>query len=337
MRDLTNNVSQLHNKRIWILAGMAVFLVVSLILGIHLGSTRIPLSSIYQGLFVEREGLNYHIVMNIRLPRVLTGMLVGICLSLSGAILQAVMRNALASPNVIGVSSGAGLAATVCIVLIPQYVLLVPLASFVGAFATTVIIYLLSYRSGIRPLRMVLAGVAVSSFVNATINLILIFFPDRVADTLSFTIGSLSLAVWSDYYRLLPYAVGGILLSFLFSGRLNVMVLGDTIARSLGIHVERSRMGFIALASLLAAASVSVVGLLGFVGLIVPHVVKLLIGHDYKYVVAGSIFVGGGTVILCDTVSRTVAAPMEIPVGIIMALLGVPFFLYLLRGRLAHD
>lgn len=333
-----NETEEAHKyNKLFILAIMFVFFMVSFIMSVSLGATRITLQELFQALYIEREGLVYHIIMNIRLPRTIVGVLVGICLALSGAILQGVMRNSLASPNIIGVSSGAGLAATICIVLVPSWTYFTPIAAFVGAFTTTIIIYILSYKNGIRPLRMVLAGIAVSSFVSAIINLILIYYPDRVADTLSFTIGSLNLSLWSDVRLLLPYAVVGIVLSLVFARTINVLMLGDEIANSLGVRVELSRFLFIALASLLAAASVSVVGLLGFVGLIVPHIVKLLVGSDYRYVYVGSIFLGGSIVIVADTISRVIAAPMEIPVGITMALIGVPFFLYLLRGRIAHD
>lgn len=337
IRDQHMDSSGIAYKKILILGGLFVFLVISVLLSISLGATTITVREIMTALFVEREGLTYNIIKNIRMPRTFVGMLVGICLGLAGAILQGVMRNSLASPNIIGVSSGAGLAATICIVLIPQYAYFTPIAAFFGAFITTILIYLLSYKNGIRPLRMVLAGVAVSSLVNALINLILIFFPERVQDTLGFTIGTLNMTLWSDFRVLLPYAVIGLVLCFLFAGKMNVLMLGDEIANSLGVHVERSRFFFIALASLLAASSVSVVGLLGFVGLIVPHIVKLLIGSDYRYIYVGTTFLGGALVISCDTVARVVIAPMEIPVGITMSILGVPFFLYLLRGRVAHD
>lgn len=320
-----------------VLGGLMVFLVVSIVLSITLGATSIPTEEAYKAVMIEQSGLTYHIIMNIRMPRALVGMLVGMSLSLAGAILQGVMRNSLASPNIIGVSSGAGLAATICIVLLPNYAHITPVAAFIGATVTTMIIYGLSYKNGIRPLRMVLAGIAISSLVNALINLILIFFPERVSDTLGFTIGSLNLALWSDVHRLIPYVMIGIVLCLMTAKRINVLMLGDAIATSLGIHVERSRLFFIALASLLAASSVSTVGLLGFVGLIVPHIVKLLVGSNYTYVYIGVVLLGGGIVIFCDTLARVLVAPMEIPVGIAMALLGVPFFLYLLRGRIAHD
>jgi len=334
---MTETVGIHKKKKLIILGIMFIFFCVSLVLSVSLGATSISFKEIYQALFVDKEGLTYHIIVNIRLPRTVVGILVGICLALSGAILQGVMRNSLASPNIIGVSSGAGLAATICIVLVPSWTYFTPIAAFFGAFITTLIIYAISYKNGIRPLRMVLAGVAVSSFVSAIINLILIFYPDRVSDTLSFTIGSLNLSLWSDVKLLLPYAIVGFLLCMIFARTINVLMLGDEIANSLGVNVERSRFMFIALASLLAAASVSVVGLLGFVGLIVPHIVKLLVGSDYRYVYIGSTFLGGSLVIFCDTISRVIAAPMEIPVGITMAMIGVPFFLYLLRGRIAHD
>lgn len=331
------NIKDRVNKKHLVLICMMGFLILSTLMSVALGSTQISLSKIYRALFIEKEGLTYHIIMNIRLPRTIVGMLVGMCLSLSGAILQGIMRNSLASPNLIGVSSGAGFAATICIIVVPQFTSLLPIASFIGAFLTTLLIYALSYKNGIQPLRMVLAGIAISSLVSALINLIFIFFPDRVSDTLSFTIGSLNLSLWSDVKTLLPYATVGIILCFIYANRINVMMLGDEIASSLGVSVERSRFMFIAIASLLAASSVSIVGLLGFVGLIVPHIVKLLLGSDYKYVFAGSTLLGGSVVVFCDTLARVIFAPMEVPVGIFMAILGVPFFLYLLRGGITHD
>lgn len=326
-----------ENKKIVILLILFVILLISFTCSVALGSEKIGLNDFFYTMFKEREGFIFHTLYNIRLPRTIVGLLVGICLSLSGSILQGVMRNSLASPNIIGVSSGAGLAATICIILIPNYSYLTPIASFLGAFTTTLVIYLLSYKNGIKPLRMVLAGIAVSSLISAIINLILLFFPDRVADTLSFTIGSLNLTTWADVKVLLPYAVTGFVLCFLFSRTMNVLMLGDEVANSLGVNVELSRFLFIALASLLAATSVSVVGLLGFVGLIVPHIVKLLLGSDYRYVYTGSLFLGGSIVIICDTVARVALDPAEIPVGITMSILGVPFFLFLLRGKLNSD
>lgn len=340
MRAIEDEASAMTKRityKIVVLALLFIFLCVSVLLSISLGVVSLSIDEIIKALFVDGTGLNYNIIFNIRLPRTLVGMLVGMCLSLSGAILQGIMRNSLASPNIIGVSSGASLAATICIVLLPSYENVTPIAAFFGALITTLFIYILSYKNGIKPLRMVLAGIAVSSLIGALINLILIFYPDRVSDTLSYTIGSLNLVLWSDFRRLLPYAIVGLIFCLLSAKKINILMLGDEIATTLGIHVERSRFLFVALASLLAASSVSIVGLLGFVGLIVPHMVRLLIGSDYRYLFIGSTLLGGSLVIACDTIARVIAAPMEIPVGIVLSIIGVPFFLFLLRGRIAHD
>lgn len=313
-----------------------VFVIVSFLLSISLGAYHVPVKDVIKAIFMDAEGLNRSIIWNIRVPRTLVAALVGVCLSLSGGILQGVMRNPLASPNIIGVSSGAGLVATICIVLMPQYENLVTPFAFIGALTTTIIIYIISWKNGIHPLRMVLAGIAISSLLGALINLILIFFPERVHDTLGFTIGSLSVKNWNDFYMLWPYALVGLFLSLLVSKRLNILMLGDEIATSLGIDVEKTRFGLIAVAALLAASAVSIVGLLGFVGLIVPHTVRLVIGSDYRYLFPASALFGAGLVMFCDTIARTIVDPIELPVGIIMAILGVPFFLYLLRGGIKN-
>ena len=259
--------------------------------------------------------------------------LVGICLSLSGAILQGVMRNPLAGPNIIGVSAGGGLAALILLVLFPELYYLVPGGAFVGSLLATLFIYILAWKDGALPTRLILAGVAVSSLLNAGINTLMTFYPDRVAGVISFMVGGLSAITWIQVKMILPYVSIGIILVLLLPTKLNVLMLGDEIATGLGLNVERTRFIFIILSSLLAGAAVSAVGLLGFVGLMVPHIARLFIGSNYRYLFLGSIFLGGTVVMLCDTVARALFAPMEIPVGIIMSALGAPFFLLLLRRK----
>ena len=159
----------------------------------------------------------------------------------------------------------------------------------------------------------------------------LVFFSDRVHGALTFMNGSLSARSWPEVQTILPYTIVGLVLTILFHKKLNILILGDDVARGLGLNVELTRLGFTALAALLAASAVSVVGLLGFVGLIVPHSIRLLMGNDYKYMFPGSALLGAALVMFSDTFARTVLSPTEIPVGIVMAVLGVPFFLYLLR------
>lgn len=315
-----------------VLIVLGLFVVVSLLISVGFGAYKIGVYEIISAIFIERSGMNYNIIYNIRLPRTFVAGLVGICLALSGVILQGVMRNSLASPSTIGITSGAGLMSVICLVLFPKYEYLVTPAAFIGAICTTVFIYILSWKDGINPLRMVLSGLAVSALLNALVDLILIFYPDRVHNTLGFTIGSLSVKAWRDFHMLWPYALIGLIASMLLSKKLNILLLGDEIAASLGVHTERLRVILILLTSLLAASAVSVVGLISFVGLIIPHISRILIGSDYKYLLPASALTGAAVMMLCDMIGRVIAEPMEIPVGIIMAIVGVPFFLYLLRG-----
>jgi len=209
--------------------------------------------------------------------------------------------------------------------------------AFVGAFLTTILIYFLSWKNGIKPMRMILSGIAISSFVGAIINTMLIFFPDRVQNTLGFTIGSLAAKTWVHFNLMWPYALIGFVFTMLMSKKLNILMLGDEIASSLGLNVEITRMILILTASLLAASAVSIVGMLGFVGLIVPHITRLIIGSDFRYLFPASGLLGAALMMLCDTIARTIIEPIELPVGIIMAIIGAPFFLFLLRGGMKNS
>jgi iron complex transport system permease protein len=319
--------------RLSIIAAFLLLAVLAFLLSCSIGSYQASIPQVIRAIFVDTEGTARNIIWNVRVPRNLVGACAGACLALSGAMLQGMMRNPLASPNIIGVSSGAGLGAMLVLVVWPQFTYLLTPVAFLGGLGTTILIYSLSYRGGIQPLRMVLSGIAISSLFGAVNNAILIFYSDRVQSALGFMVGSLSAKSWIHVRTIWPYTLVGIILAFVSAPKLNVLTLSEEMAIGLGLKVERTRMFFIALAALLAAASVSVVGIMGFVGLIVPHIVRLLIGSDYRYLLPASVFLGAALVMLCDTLSRTVFMPIEIPVGISLAVLGAPFFLYLLRRR----
>ncbi|SKC85578.1 FecCD family ABC transporter permease [Maledivibacter halophilus] len=327
------DVGKSHWKKVMILIFLLLVCIISFLISVGNGSLDISNKEIIKAIFIEKDTVKHQIIWNIRLPRTLVAGLVGICLSLSGSILQGVMRNPLAAPNIIGVSSGAGLMAFMIYIVFPQYYYLVPLGAFVGALLSTLLIYALAWRNGVQPMRLVLAGVAVSSLLGAGINTLMTFFPDRVPGVIGFMVGGLSARTWPHFNMLWPYALLGIALTFLFPKRLNILMLGDEIATGLGLNVERTRLLFIVFASLLAASAVSVVGLLGFVGLIVPHTARLIIGSDYRYLFPAAAILGAATVMACDTLARVIFDPVEIPVGIVMAMIGAPFFLYLLRER----
>lgn len=315
----------------YILLVFILLFILSFFISLSNGAVKIPVDEIINAIFSKEDNINRQVIWNVRLPRTIVAGLVGVCLSLSGAILQGVMRNPLAGPNIIGVSAGGGLAALILLILFPEFYYLAPIGAFIGALLATLFIYILAWKEGALPTRLILAGVAVSSLLNAGINSLMIFYPDRVAGVISFMVGGLSATTWIQVKMILPYAILGTILVLLLPTKLNVLMLGDEIATGLGLNVEKTRFIFIILSSLLAGAAVSVVGLLGFVGLMVPHIARLFIGSDYRYLFPGAIFLGGTVVMLCDTVARVLFSPMEIPVGIIMSALGAPFFLFLLR------
>lgn len=323
-------VNSMKNK-VFVIFIFFLLAVVAFIVGTLIGSMHIDFKTVIQAI-VDNQGTTAEmVILNIRLPRMLTAALVGINLALAGGILQGVMGNPLADPGIIGISSGAGLVGIVILILFPQYQFLVPIGAFIGAMGAAIMIYVLAWKGGIQPIRVILAGVAVSAFLGAGISALMVFYSDRVHGALTFMNGSLSTRSWPEVMTILPYTLFGIVCVIVFSERLNILVLGDDTARGLGLNVEATRLGLTALAALLAASAVSVVGLLGFVGLIIPHSVRLLIGNNHKYLFPGSVFLGAAVVMFSDTFARTILSPAEIPVGVVMAVLGAPFFLYLLR------
>lgn len=324
-------------RGVWRVGILLLFLFLALaglFLSLTKGSSAITMSRVADILLHPDAGPQSQIIWNIRLPRAIVGALVGINLSLSGAILQAVMRNPLADPHIIGISSGAGLAGVTIMILFPALEYLITPAAFVGAMLAAVCIYILAWKNGVKPARIILAGVAVSAFLSAGVSGLMIFYSDRVHGALMWMVGGLAARSWPHVQIILPYALIGLLLALGSAAYLNILQLGDEMARGLGVNVELARVALTAIAALLAASAVSVVGLLGFVGLVVPHAARLLIGSDYRWLLPAAALLGVATVTLSDTFARVIFAPIELPVGIIMAFLGAPFFLFLLRREI---
>lgn len=321
----------------WRITILVIFLFLAALgsfLSLTKGSSIISIKEITDILLNPGNDPRSQIIWNIRMPRTIVGALVGINLSLSGAILQAIMRNPLADPHIIGISSGAGLAGVVIMILFPAMEYLITPVAFIGAMLAAVCIYILAWKNGIKPVRIILAGVAVSAFLGAGISGLMIFYSDRVHGALMWMVGGLAARSWPHVNIILPYAVIGLILALASAAYLNILQLGDEMARGLGVNVEVTRIILTAIAALLAASAVSVVGLLGFVGLVVPHAARLLIGSDYRFLLPASALLGIAIVTLSDTFARVIFAPIELPVGIIMAFLGAPFFLFLLRREI---
>ncbi|MDR1093563.1 MAG: iron ABC transporter permease [Clostridiales bacterium] len=316
-----------------------VFLVVlaatcffSVVLGVAIGAVKFGFGETLQAIFTD-NGRARLIVWNLRLPRALTAGLVGVCLSLSGCILQGVMRNNLASPSTVGVTGGAGFVAYVTLVVSPHLAYLLPIGSIVGAFVTTMLIYLLAYQKGVSPVKMILSGLAVSALFAAFNDIIKTLFASSIGNAAGFMVGGLNGVGWSSLLLILPYAAAGIVICAFLPAKMNILMLGDETANTLGLRTERFRLVLIAASSLLAGASIAVAGMISFVGLVVPHIARLLVGSDYRFLFPASTLLGFSFVLLCDTVGRVLIPPGEVPVSIILSFIGAPFFLYLLRTR----
>lgn len=310
--------------------GLAALLA-AVLLGIMVGAVEVSLGDILAVLSAASGDEVYQIIYNIRIPRVLVASLAGMNLALSGCILQGVLRNPLADPGIIGISAGAGLSAMFIMILWPNHTAVVPFVAFGGALVAAGVVFALSWNNGIHPLRLILAGVAVAAFFGGAMSALMVFHSDKIQGTVNWLTGGFQGRSWEHARMILPYSLVGII-GTIFSYRcLNVLQLGDDVAKGLGIRVELARGLLIALAAFLAASAVSVAGLLGFVGLMVPHLTRMLVGADFEYLLPCSALFGAALVVAADTVARTAFSPVELPVGIFMAFLGAPFLLYLLR------
>lgn len=327
------NKKQRNTRRMLALILVPILLLLACIYGLTYGSVPISPGEVWSILFdqhLETVGL---IIMDLRLPRVLIGLLVGACLATSGALLQGIMGNPLADPGIIGISSGGGLAAVIMMILLPQYSYLLPAGAFIGAFLAAIAIYALAWDTETSPIRIVLAGVAINALLGAAMNGIMVTFSDRVQAVLPWLAGGLTGRSWHHLAFAAPYALAGLALSLLTIKPANLLLLGDDSARLLGLRAEPARFLIIMVAALLAGIAVSVAGLIGFVGLVVPHTVRLLLGEDYCFLLPVSMLSGGALVVIADAAARTWFDPVELPVGILLAAIGAPFFLILLRKR----
>ncbi|SCW55952.1 iron complex transport system permease protein [Paenibacillus tianmuensis] len=327
-----NKQQRLLRRKLLCIAAPLLLLVVAFY-GIAYGSVSLSLQEIWTVFTASGPPAHEKIVMNLRVPRVLVGMLTGACLAAAGALLQGVMKNPLADPGIIGVSAGGGLAAIMAMIVFPQLSYLLPALAFLGALITSVIIYGLAWNKGASPLKIILAGVAINALLGAMTNGLMVTYSDRVQAVLPWLAGGLSGRSWHHLQFMAPYAITGLALSVLAIKPANLLLLGDDAAKLLGQKVEVQRLLLILLSSLLAGAAVSVAGLVGFVGLVVPHAIRLLAGEDYRFLLPLSIVGGAALVVLADTIARSWFDPIELPVGILLAGLGAPFFLFLLKKR----
>jgi iron complex transport system permease protein len=317
------------NKVLFLSAGLVLMGLI--LLSLRLGAVRLdPFKALWQLTQGGDMPADSRILLYVRLPRMAAAVLCGGGLAISGCIIQTVLNNPLAAPSVIGVNAGAGLFTVLWAVLLPDRVGFLSAAAFLGALLTVLLVYGIASKAGASRLTLILSGVAISSLMSAGINTVTTLYPDALSGMHSFQIGGFA---GVNVKVLLPAAAVillGMLAVFMLTGELDILGLGEETARSLGLNVPAYRFIFLILAAALCGAAVSFSGLIGFVGLIVPHMARMLVRDSQRTWLGLSALVGASFLLLCDTFARTAFAPFELPVGILIAFLGVPFFLWLL-------
>lgn len=318
-------------KNTMILLLACLVMVILSVISFSVGAVSIPLSDIGSGLF-HQDSPSYFIVHELRLPRVLVAILAGFGLAVAGGILQSLVRNPLASPDVIGITKGAGFMAAAVIFLFPQspiYVL--PLAAFAGAVAAFLILLALSKKLTLTPAALALVGVAIGAVFQAGIQYLIVTNPTNVNMALLWMSGSLWGRGWSQVQYLLPAMI--VLLAFAYGSfkKLDVFQLGDEISVSLGLPIVRERFWLFLLAVALSGISVSAVGAIGFIGLLAPHMARSLVGSLNQWLLPLAAVLGADLMLLGDCLGRVIIIPREVPVGIMTAIIGAPYFIYLLR------
>ncbi len=327
-------ISLRKNKLKYIYGIAILLLLLSAVLGVLLGSSNLSLSDMLSSLVKgNMESTEVRILLYVRLPRMLSGLICGAALAVSGAVIQGVLANRLASPSIIGVNAGAGLAVTICSAVGIMGGWRLSLFAFAGAFLTVMLVSLGAKKWGASRGTVILLGVALNAFLGAIADTVTTFVPEVSMMSNDFKIGDFSSAT---YAKLIPAAVivlASVLILLTFSNELDVLTLGDENAKGLGLNTGVMCVIFLLLSALLAGAAVSVCGLLSFVGLLVPHAVRRIATSESKHLLPLCALFGAGFVSICDTIARVVFAPYELPVGIIMAFFGAPFFIFILIRR----
>lgn len=283
-------------------------------------------------LFLTKESL---IIWNIRVPRFLLGILAGINLSCSGVIFQTITRNEMASPYILGISQGSGLSIILILMLFPVLYPFIPLLAIVGGIIAFLLIYLIAWNHGTTPIRLVLAGIIIGSIAGAIQTALFLFASDLsiIQNVISWTTGSLIGTSWDEVRMIFPYTIFTIIATSLCSKPLNLMLLGENNAKSIGLSIERWRFILAFIGILAAASSVSVCGLIGFIGLIAPHISRSLVGSNSKFLLPCCSIIGSTILVVSDTLARTLFNPIQVPVGILMSVIGGSFFIFLMIKR----
>lgn len=320
----------------WIISLLCLtfLLLITIVISLSVGSVQVPVERILEIICNDKSSIEYNIIFNLRLPRIILGLAVGGSLSLAGLILQGLFRNPLVEPYTLGISGGAALAVSLDLVLRLNNIwsiFTLPVAGFIGSMSVILLIYIISLKGGILRIQtLLLTGVMISFISSSIIMLIMTITKTEELHSLIFWItGTLQETNWTIVKVVFTLSIFGLITSYFFCHDLNALLLGEEGARSLGINVERSKKLLFIIASVLTGISVSFCGIIGFVGLIVPHILRNVIGVDHRILLMSSFLTGALFLVICDTLSRTIISPLELPVGVITGIIGGVFFISL--------
>lgn len=317
------------NKKMISFIAVIILLIVTTIYSMTTGSIEVSAIELIKGLFTGANE-NVEIIKDLRLPRIIIALFAGAALSVSGVLLQAVMRNPLAEPGIIGVSSGAGFMTIIMLTFFPTLFFYTPLFAFMGGALAFLLVFTFSWKSGLNPLRMILIGVAINAIF---IGLSELFAAQgsSLISSVSVNTSTLSMKTWQDVKIMVLYGSIGLVLAFIFYKFCNHLALKDQTLKNLGFRVNRARFIISIIAVLLASIATTVAGMFTFVGLLIPHIGRSLVGTDHKVLIPFSALAGALLILMADTLGRTIMAPIEIPASIIMVIIGGPFLIFLLR------
>jgi len=324
---------------VWVLWALIALAFVSFLAALILGPVTVPVKDVIASLFGGEVDSSIHrvIVRQLRTPRALVGFLVGAALAVSGTLMQGLFRNPLASPYILGVASGASTGAALAILLAASTAAVLPLGASAGASAAVLLVYGLARGRSRRvsTFVLILAGVAVGAYFSAITSFLLYLSSggEKLADVLFWTMGGLGRSTWTSVWILAPIVAAGFAGAVFFARDLNALSLGEEGAAHVGVRPETVTRSLLVLTTILTASAVSMTGTIGFIGLVVPHVFRLLVGPDHRRLLPVAAIGGGCFLVGSDLVARTILAPAELPVGLVTAFLGAPFFLYLLKTR----
>lgn len=319
------------SKKICMILTTVFVLCFTILISLRIGSIDVSFKELIDGMFLNKQSNNFLIIRDLRMPRVLSAVLIGGNLAVAGALLQTTMKNPLADPGIIGISSGASLGAIAVMVIFTNLIKYKIIIAFIGGIIAACLVYLIGEDKGFSPVRIILAGVCVNSILNALSSMVTVFNSAGVSSIQTWLLGNLVNVTWNDFKILALYTIVGIALCLLVIKSCDLMGLGDKTAQSLGLNVNRVRVMITFVAVFLTSISTGVGGVISFVGLVIPHICRFLIGSSHKFLIPFSYFMGGFLLLVADTVSRNIFRPYEIPVGLTMCLVGGPFFIYILR------